>query len=71
MMVMEPIKEQLAKFHTAKTSCKYLNFKIKESDKPFFEASSDFTVASNCLWSPAITNFLAIFIGIQHAGSID
>ena len=43
----------------------------RDRDNPFLEASSDFTVASNYLWSPAMTTFLAYLRGIQHAGSID
>ena len=43
----------------------------KDRDKPFLAASSDFTVASSYLWSPAITSFFANLNGIQQAGSID
>jgi hypothetical protein len=38
---------------------------------PFLEASSDFTVASSYLWSPAITTRFAYLKGIQQAGSMD
>jgi len=42
----------------------------RERLSPFLLASSDLTVASSCLWSPASTSRFANWIAIQHAGSM-
>lgn len=49
---------------------KFITLSNIEMLKPFSLASILLTVGSSYLWSPAITNFLLILIGIQQAGSI-
>ena len=49
---------------------KRITLSNKLSERPPRLASSDLTVASSCLWSPAKTRRLANWIAIQQAGSI-